>query len=80
MTNNWNSRISEMVPEGSFVETGDLVVEFDGTEAARQLEQQRETARTEQARTERDLARLEKELAQASFSCSRRRSAWSWPR
>jgi multidrug resistance efflux pump len=68
LTTNWQSRISRMVPEGSFVETGDLVVEFDGTEAARQLEQQRETARTEQARTERDLARLRKELAQAEYS------------
>lgn len=67
LTNNWNSRISELAPEGSFLQTGDLVVAFDGTEAARQLEQQRETARTEQARTERDVARLEKELAQAGF-------------
>ncbi len=67
LTTNWQSRISRLVPEGSFVEAGELVVEFDGTEAARQLEQQRETARTEQARTERDLARLQKELAQAEY-------------
>ena len=65
LTTNWQSRISEMVPEGSFVEAGDRVVAFDGTEAARQLEQQRETTRTELAKTERDIARLEKELAQA---------------
>jgi multidrug resistance efflux pump len=67
LTTNWQSRISRLVPEGSFVENGDQVVEFDGTEAARQLEQQRETSRTEQARTERDLARLEKEVAQARY-------------
>jgi len=67
LTNNWQSRISKLAPEGSHVEAGEVVVEFDGTEAARQLEQQRETARTEQARTERDIARLEKELAQAAF-------------
>jgi len=67
LTTNWQSRISRLAPEGSFVESGELVVEFDGTEAARQLEAQRETARTEQARTERDLARLEKELAQARY-------------
>lgn len=67
LTTNWQSRISRMVPEGSFVESGALVVEFDGTEAARQLEQQREATRTEQARTERDLARLQKELAQADY-------------
>ena len=67
LTPNWQSRISRLVPEGSYVENGDLVVEFDGTEASRQLEQQRETSRTEQARTERDLARLEKEVAQARF-------------
>lgn len=67
LTTNWQARISRLVPEGSFVEQGDLVVEFDGTEAARQLEQQREAARTEQARTERDLARLEKELVQARY-------------
>ncbi len=67
LTNNWQSRISVLAPEGSYVERGQLVVEFDGTEAARQLEQQRETARTELAKTERDLARLEKELAQATY-------------
>ncbi len=67
LTTNWQARISTLVPEGGFVESGQLVVEFDGTEAAQQLEQQRETARTAQAVTERDLARLEKELVQAHF-------------
>jgi multidrug resistance efflux pump len=65
MTTTWKSQINRMAPEGSPVEPGQLVVEFDGTEAARQLEQQRETARSEQAKTELNLARLEKELAQA---------------
>jgi HlyD family secretion protein len=65
LTNNWQARISRMVPEGSYVEAGDVVVEFDGTEAALAMEQQRETTRTELARTERDLAQLEKALAQA---------------
>jgi multidrug resistance efflux pump len=73
LTNNWQSRISKLVPEGSHVESGEVVVEFDGTEAARQLEQQRETARTEQARTERDIARLEKELAQTRFQLDQAR-------
>lgn len=59
--------ISAMAPEGSFVEPGTVVVEFDGTEAAQQLEQQRVSARTEQARTDRDLARLSKELEQARY-------------
>lgn len=67
LTTNWQARISSLAPEGSFVENGQRVVEFDGTEAARQLEQQREAARTEQARTERDIARLRKELAQAEY-------------
>lgn len=67
LTTNWQSRISELAPEGSFVEQGERVVMFDGTEAARQLEQQREAARTELAKTERDIARLEKELAQADI-------------
>jgi multidrug resistance efflux pump len=67
LTSNWQARISRMVPEGAYVETGDVVVEFDGTEAARAMEQQRETTRTETARTERDLARLEKELIQAQY-------------
>lgn len=67
LTTNWQARISVMAPEGSFVEAGQVVVEFDGTEAARQLETQRETSRTERARTERDLARVEKELVQAQF-------------
>jgi multidrug resistance efflux pump len=67
LTTNWQARISQMVPEGNLVRAGEVVVEFDGTEAARAMEQQRESSRTEQARTERDLARLEKELAQARF-------------
>jgi multidrug efflux pump subunit AcrA (membrane-fusion protein) len=67
LTTDWQARISVMAPEGSFVEEGQVVVEFDGTEAARQLEAQSEAARTEQARTDRDLARLEKELVQAEF-------------
>ena len=67
MTNNSQTLISKLVPEGSYVETGAVVVEFDGTEAARQLEQQREVIRTEQARTDRDLARLAKELEQARY-------------
>ena len=75
LTTNWQARISVMAPEGSFVETGDVVVEFDGTEAARQLETQRETSRTEQARTERDLATVEKELVQAQFQLKQARAA-----
>ena len=67
LTTNWQARISVMVPEGSFVEKDQVVVEFDGTEAARALETQRETSRTERARTERDLATADKELVQAQF-------------
>ena len=67
LTSSWRAQISRLAPEGSFVEAGDVVVEFDGTEAARAIEQHRETVRTEQARTERDLARLDKELAQSQF-------------
>lgn len=67
LTTSWRAQISRLAPEGSFVEPGEVVVEFDGTEAARAIEQHRETVRTEQARTERDLARLDKELAQAQF-------------
>jgi multidrug resistance efflux pump len=44
-----------------------MVVEFDGGEVARQLEQQLVTRRTEQAKTERDVALLEKELVTAEF-------------
>src|SRR5210317_786295 len=46
LTNNWQARISMMVPEGTQVQVGDRVVEFDGSEAARQLEQQLENQRT----------------------------------
>jgi len=67
LTSSWRAQISRLAPEGSFVEVGDVIVEFDGTEAARAIEQHRETARTELARTERDLARLDKELTQAQF-------------
>lgn len=67
LTNNWQARISMMLPEGTRVLIGDVVVEFDGSEVARQLEQQVETQRTEQARTERDIAKLDKELIEAEF-------------
>jgi len=67
LTNNWQARISMMLPEGTQVQTGDVAVEFDGSEAARQLEQQLEAQRTAQARTERDIAKLEKELVEAEF-------------
>jgi multidrug efflux pump subunit AcrA (membrane-fusion protein) len=67
LTNNWQARISMMVPEGTKVRQGDVAVEFDGSDVARQLEQQLETQRTEQAKTERDLAKLDKELSVADF-------------
>jgi multidrug resistance efflux pump len=67
LTNNWQARISMMLPEGTAVKAGELAVEFDGAEVARQLEQQLVTRRTEQAKTERDIARLEKELVEAAF-------------
>lgn len=67
LTNNWQARISMMLPEGTQVQTGDAVVEFDGSEAARQLEQQLEAQRTSRAKTKRDIAKLEKELTGAEF-------------
>ena len=67
LTNNWQARISMMLPEGTQVHSGDVVVEFDGSEVARQLEQQQEAQRTEQAKTERDIAKIEKELVEAEF-------------
>lgn len=73
LTNNMQARISMMLPEGTAVNPGDVAVEFDGSEAARQLEQQLETRRTEQAKTERDIAKLEKELVQADFQLKQAR-------
>ena len=67
LTYNWQARISMMVPEGTQVHVGDRAVEFDGSEAARQLEQQLENQRTELAKTERDIARLEQQLSEAAF-------------
>ncbi len=75
LTNNWQAIIGMMLPEGTQVQTGDVVVEFDGSEVLRQLEQQREAQRTEQAKTERDIARLEKELIQAGFQLKQARVA-----
>ena len=43
LTTNWKATISMMVEEGQLVQAGDVVVEFDGSEASRQLEQQRES-------------------------------------
>jgi len=73
LTNNWQARISMMLPEGTQVQVGDSAVEFDGSEAARQLEQQLEAQRTELARTERDIAKLEKELGAAEFQLEQAR-------
>lgn len=68
LTNNWQARISKLKPEGSKLEPGDIAVEFDGADVARQLEQQEEAQRTEQAKTERDLAKLDEELLMAGFA------------
>ncbi|MFC1778417.1 hypothetical protein ACFL3I_13955, partial [Pseudomonadota bacterium] len=68
LTTNWKASISMMVEEGLQVHPGDVVVEFDGSKAALELEQQRETTRAETAKTERDLAKLEKEVVQASYA------------
>lgn len=73
LTNNWQARISMMLPEGTEVDVGDLVVEFDGSEAARQLEQQQEAQRTERAKTQRDIAKLEQELNAATFQLEQAR-------
>jgi len=70
LTPNWRATISMMVDEGQQVQPGDIVVEFDGSEASRQLEQQREAMLAETAKTERDLARLDKEHVQASYAVS----------
>jgi len=68
LTTDWKANISMMVEEGAQVHPGDVVVKFDGTKAALQLEQQRETTRAETAKTDRDLARLDKEVTQAGFN------------
>jgi len=75
LTNNWRARISMMLLEGTQVQIGDTVVEFDGSEAARQLEQQLEAQRTAQAMTERDIAKLEKELIGAEYQLKQARVA-----
>jgi multidrug resistance efflux pump len=68
LTTDWKASISMMVEEGEPVQPGDVVVEFDGTRAALQLEQQRETVRAEEAKTARDLAQLDKEFIQADYA------------
>lgn len=67
LTNNWRASISTMLPEGTRVNVGDKAVEFDGSEAARQLEAQLEAQRTGQAKNERDMAKLEKDLLTAQY-------------
>ena len=68
LTTNWKASISMMVEEGQQVRPGDVVVEFDGSKAALELEKQRETTRAETAKMERDLAKLDKEAVQASYA------------
>jgi multidrug resistance efflux pump len=60
--------ISKLAPEGQEVKPGDEVVAFDGTDAIRTLEQHRDQTRALEAITDRDLAKLEKELTQARFA------------
>lgn len=71
LTTNWQAAISKMVEEGSEVDTGDVIIEFDGAAANAQLEGQREARLAELAVTDRDLARLEKELEQARYALKR---------
>ncbi len=75
LTNDWRARVGMMLPEGTQVKTGDVVVEFDGSAVAQQLEQQLEAQRTAQAKTERDIAKLEKELIAAEFQLKQARVA-----
>jgi membrane fusion protein (multidrug efflux system) len=63
-----NLNISTLVAEGQEVQVGDVVVQFDGTEFQRQLEQHLEKRRSQEALTDRDLAKLAKELTQARFA------------
>ena len=72
-TLSWSTRISMMLPEGSVVKSGEVVAQFDGSEIASQLEQQLETMRTDQAKAERDIAKLEKELIAAQFKLEQAR-------
>jgi len=67
-TTRWRANISMMVPEGQEVQAGDVVVAFDGTDTMRELEQQREQRRAQEALPNRDLAKLEKELTQDCFA------------
>ena len=67
LTPNWRASISMMAPEGQQVAPGDIVVQFDGTDTQRQLDQHREQVRANEALAARDLARLEKEATQADF-------------
>ena len=60
--------ISTLVAEGREVQPGDVVVQFDGTEIQRELEQHLEQRRSQEALTDRDLAKLAKELTQARFA------------
>jgi multidrug resistance efflux pump len=60
--------ISTLVAEGREVQVGDVVVQFDGTEIQRELEQHLEQRRSQEAVTDRDLAKLAKELTQARFA------------
>jgi multidrug resistance efflux pump len=74
-TSKWRANISMMVPEGQEVQPGEVVVQFDGTDTQRELEAQREKRRAQEAIDDRDLARLEKELTQASFAVEQARTA-----
>ena len=68
LTKDWKAGINLLIEEGVEVKPGDIVAEFDGSEAYGQLEQQREKTRAEAAVTERDLAKLELENTQARFA------------
>jgi len=64
----YNLNISTLVAEGREVQVGDVVVQFDGTEFQRELEQHLEQRRSQEALADRDLAKLAKELTQARFA------------
>ncbi len=68
VTTNFQGKISELADEGSWVEPGDMVVRFDGTDVDSRITSAEEDLLLFMASTKRDLIRLEIDLRQAELN------------
>lgn len=64
----WQGKISEMIDEGTFVETGDFLVRIDGSEVDSSIESKEEQLDVFKASAKRDMIQIEIDLNNANLA------------